>query len=623
MSIGPVSVRPGMRFPLIAGLVSVVCLAMGVVRGTDVMPSTPASFDAAYAAIIASAGKESDALRLRRLFDLDWHYTMTESPESATYNGYPGQNHRWSDLSSEAIARRKSEMARPRQALESIDRRGLGREDQLSYDLFRRDLEVEREGLQFPSEYLLVNQMGGIQRAMPDTLAMMPMGTRADVESLLKRLESADVLVRQTVALLREGAARGVVPPRVPLRDLPQQVLNLLTEDPRSSALFRPVEKIPKSVLSGDERAAVEKRAVDALSGRLYPAFREMHAFLEKEYLPRCRENVACSALPNGRAWYAFNTRVRTTTSLSPREIHEIGLSEVRRIRREMERVIATTGFTGTFSEFLSHLRTDPKFYYERGTELIAGYRDIAKRADGELPKLFGRLPRTPYAVQPVPSYSERSQTTAYYQPGSMVAGRPGIYFANTYSIGSRPKWEMEALSLHESVPGHHLQIALSQELEGVPEFRKHAETTAFVEGWGLYSESLGEAMGFYQDPYSKFGQLTYEMWRAIRLVVDTGMHELGWTREQAIQFFKDNAGKTEHDITVEVDRYIVWPGQALAYKIGELKIQELRRLAEKELGDRFDIRAFHDELLSRGALPLDVLEPLMRAWITTRKTAG
>jgi uncharacterized protein (DUF885 family) len=288
-----------------------------------------------------------------------------------------------------------------------------------------------------------------------------------------------------------------------------------------------------------------------------------------------------------------------------------------------MDRVIEESGFEGDFAAFTDFLRTDPQFYFDDGEELLRAYRDIAKRADAGLPALFGRLPQLPYGVTPVPAYAEKSQTTAYYEPGSMDAGRPGQFFANTYDLASRPKWEMEALTLHEAVPGHHLQIALSHELEELPWFRRFGGYTAYIEGWGLYSESLGEGMGFYQDPYSKFGQLTYEMWRAIRLVVDTGMHSLGWSREQAIEFFRENTGKAEHDIVVEVDRYIVWPGQALAYKLGELKIKELKAMAKTELGEDFDIRAFHDQLLGDGALPLSVLETHMKEWVARQKTGA
>ena len=293
-----------------------------------------------------------------------------------------------------------------------------------------------------------------------------------------------------------------------------------------------------------------------------------------------------------------------------------MGLREVKRIRAEMDEIIISTDFVGDFEEFLHYLRTDPQFFHTSAADLMREYRDIAKRADPALMKVFGHLPRTPYGVLQVPSYAEQSVTTAYYQSGSIKAGRPGYYFANTYALETRPRWEMEALSLHEAVPGHHLQISIQQELENMPWFRQNPSYTAFVEGWGLYAESLGEEMGFYKDPYSKFGQLTYEIWRAIRLVVDTGMHYLGWSRQQAIDFFKANAGRSEHDIVVEIDRYIVWPGQALAYKIGELKFKELRAYAEDKLGEEFDVRAFHDEVLGKGAVPLNVLDANTRAWV-------
>jgi len=329
------------------------------------------------------------------------------------------------------------------------------------------------------------------------------------------------------------------------------------------------------------------------------------------------------SALPDGAAWYALRVRQYTTTSLTPAAIHQLGLSEVKRIRAQMDSVIASTGFTGSFAEFSRFLRTDPRFFFTDSASLVQGYRDIAKRVDPGLIRLFGRLPRLPYGVTTIPSYTARSQTTAYYQPGSPDAGRPGWYYVNTYDLKSRPKWEMEALSLHEAVPGHHLQIALSQEMTAVPEFRRYGGYTAFVEGWGLYAESLGPELGLYEDPYFKFGQLTYEMWRAVRLVIDTGIHSMGWSRQQAIDFFKENAPKAEQDITVEVDRYIVWPGQALAYKIGQLKIRELRDSAASALGSKFDVRAFHDAVLENGALPLDLLEARIREWVAARKARG
>ena len=428
-------------------------------------------------------------------------------------------------------------------------------------------------------------------------------------------MEALPKYVDESIALLSAGMNKGVTPPAITLRDVPQQIRGQLVDDASKSPLLKGFLDIPATVdpLQAD---SLRKRAEQVYREQVVPAYEKLLEFTENQYLPGARQTIAARDLPDGEAWYQNNVALMTTTDLTPQQIHDIGLREVKRIRGEMDAVIESTGFAGSFEDFLYFLRTDPQFYHTTAEGLMREYRDIAKRADPELTRLFGILPRTPYGVIEVRDYAAKSTTTAYYQPGSLKAGRPGYYFANTYALDTRPRWEMEALSLHEAVPGHHLQIAIQQELEGLPWFRQTPSYTAFVEGWGLYSESLGEEMGFYKDPYSRFGQLTYEMWRAIRLVVDTGMHYLGWSRQQAIDFFKENAGKSEHDIVVEVDRYIVWPGQALAYKIGELKIKELRAYAEEQLGDQFDIRAFHDEVLGRGAIPLSVLDANIKSWV-------
>jgi uncharacterized protein (DUF885 family) len=571
--------------------------------------------------IIASRGREPDAVRLHRLFDAQWAYSVAEYPEFATYAGVPGHNHRWTDWSREAVERRRQELELPARVLATIDAHALGEADREHLALFRRQVEEALEGRRFPTELLPLNQMQGVQQSVAQMLAMMPATSARDYEDMVTRLEGVGPLIDQTIALLREGAARGLTPPRITLRDVPQQVLNQLAEEPRQSALLRPFTRFP-GALAAAEQERLTSAAVRAYTSVAAPAFRRLHAFLVDDYLPRARTTIAMRDLPDGEAWYAFSVRQSTTTTLTPREIHAIGQAEVARIRAEMSGAMAAAGFTGSLAEFLHFLRSDPRFFFERAEDLLVAYRDIAKRADPELAGLFGRLPRLPYGVVPVPAYAERSQTTAYYEPGSPAGGRPGLFYANTYDLRSRPRWEMEALTLHEAVPGHHLQLALAQELEGVPEFRKHGFYTAFIEGWGLYAESLGAEMGFYADPYARFGQLTYEIWRAIRLVVDTGMHALGWTREESIHYFEENAGKAEHDIVVEIDRYIVWPGQALAYKIGELKIKELRLFAQEALGGAFDIRAFHDQVLGSGALPLDALEVKIRAWVA-RHRAG
>jgi uncharacterized protein (DUF885 family) len=562
-----------------------------------------------------SKGQQSESERLHALFRLHWTYTLDEYPELATYTGDPGRNHRWTDHSLEAYERRNREMEVPARVLATIDRAALSAADQVHYDLFHRNMEESLEGRRFKGEYMPVTQMGGVQQNVAQTLMLMPYFQASDFENALARLEAVATLVDQTIALLEKGAETGITPPRVTLRDVPDQIRSQLVADPLTSPLLRPFLSFPPAIdASTQER--LRAAAVRAYTGQVAPAYRRLLEYFEGRYLPRTRETIAARDLPDGEAWYAFSVRQMTTTRLGADEIHRIGLGEVKRIRAEMDAVIARAGFRGTFQEFVAFLRTDDRFFFHRAEDLLVAYRDICKRVDPELPKLFATLPRLPYGVVPVPSYAEKSQTTAYYEPGSPSAGRPGRFFANTYDLRARPRWEMEALALHEAVPGHHLQIAIAQELPEMPDFRRHGFYTAYIEGWGLYAESLGPEMGFYEDPYCKFGQLTYEMWRAIRLVVDTGMHARGWTRQQAIDFFTENAGKAEHDIVVEVDRYIVWPAQALAYKIGELKIKELRARASAALGARFDLRRFHDEVLGAGALPLDVLEARIDAWI-------
>lgn len=563
----------------------------------------------------------SESAKLEEFIDLNFDYAMLEFPEFATYIGHPGDHDRWSDNSLAAQARREAEQRRGLEILHTFDREQLTGEDRLNYDLLVHSFEEDVAGQKFLDEYLPLNQMNGVHSNVAQMFAIMPQRTVADYENILGRLRGAATLVANDLERLRLGLEKGVTPPKITLRDVPAQFDALLTEDPMASPLLAPFQNVPDTIPEA-ERQRLADEAVAVFSDSLAPALRTMRDFVVDEYIPGARESIATRDLPDGAEWYAYNARQATTTDLTPEQIHQIGLSEVARIRTEMDQVIADSGFEGSFEDFTTFLRQDPQFYFHTADELLTAYRDIAKRADAKLVGLFGTLPRLPYGVEPVPDYMAPSQTTAYYQPGSLEAGRPGTYFANTYKLETRPKWEMEALSLHESVPGHHLQISLQQELDDLPWFRRFGGYTAFVEGWGLYAESLGEEMVFYQDPYSKFGQLTYEMWRAVRLVVDTGMHYLGWSRQQAIDYFVANTGKQEHDIVVEVDRYIVWPGQALAYKIGELKIKELRAYAESELGGAFDIRAFHDVVLGNGALPLDVLEIQVHEWVDGLKAA-
>jgi uncharacterized protein (DUF885 family) len=589
-----------------------------------------------YPSIISGQTSETSANtannevgRFRAFLEDVWGRWMRDYPEWATLVGYPGQNRRWTDRSAAGYEARVKHLHESLDAMQKVRRDSLPANEQLNYDLYLKVLKGSEESLQYGgspmhatgNRWIPITQMDGVQQEPAALLALMPHQTVADYEDILARLESLPEVIEQTMALMKEGVQLGYTPPKITIRDVPKQVEGLTPSDPMESALLQAFKEFPPAI-SEPDRAKLIDRAKQIYTTREVPAYRKLHDYLVSTYIPACRESIAASALPNGAAAYAFNVRWHTTTQLTPAQIHEIGVSEVKRIRAEMDKVIQSTGFKGNFREFTEFLRTDPRFFYDNAEDLVNGYRIIVKKIDPELAHEFGKLPRLPYGVVVIPAFSAPSQTTAYYQLGSPRAGRPGSYFVNTYNLKARPKWEMEALSLHESVPGHHLQLALAQELEGVPEFRRHVDYTAFVEGWGLYAESLGEELGMYKDPYSTFGQLTYEMWRAVRLVVDTGMHSMGWTRQQAIDFFRENTSKTDQDITVEVDRYIVWPGQALAYKIGQLKIRELRKKAEKELGVRFNVRAFHDAVLEQGGVPLDLLETHVNEWIEKQKAA-
>lgn len=595
--------------------VPILALLSGPILSAQQQPRL--TYSARYSALTRQSGL-TDSARLHQLFDLDWEYNNVEFPEFATYSGYPGQNSRWTDLSLTAINRRRADLNDRVAALRSINPARLNPADRLSYDVFKRGLDESVEGLRFPIDLLQVTQRDGPQY-MSYTIDQMPAHSIADYNDIIARLRGIPAAIDQAIALLDSGLSVGVTPPRITLRDVPKQVEDLIPAIALKSPLLGPLSQIPESI-TGVERAHLLSQAEDAYTNHDRPAYQKFRDYLVKTYIPHARETIAMNALPDGADWYAYNVKVQTTTSRTPREIHDLGLSEVKRIRAQMDSVMISTGFKGDFATFTAMLRTDPQFFFTDSASLVRAYRDVAKRIDPELTKMFGRLPRLTYGVATIPSYAAPSQTTAYYSQGSPDSHRPGRFFVNTYKLETRPMWEMEALTAHEAVPGHHLQIALAQELTDIPLFRRYGGYTAFVEGWALYAESLGPEIGLYQDSYSKFGQLTYEIWRAIRLVIDTGIHSFGWTRQQAIDYFIANSAKTEQDITQEVDRYIVWPGQALAYKSGELEIKSLRKFAEQELGQAFDIRAFHDQVLSQGALPLDILDTRIRAWVVDQK---
>ena len=575
-----------------------------------------------YQQLIDNAGHLSDTARLNKLFQIDWDRGVRESPEFATDLGVPGEDDRWTDVSEAAIDQRKSETQWPMDVLRTIHRAALAPADQLNYDLFRHNLELALEDNQFPGEYLAVNQLAGVQQTIPETLAQMPVATIKQYENILARMRAAPTLIDQNIDLLRHGAKLGVTEPKIIMRNVPDQVLKVIPDDPMASALLKPFTNYPPGIAQPD-RDRLTAGAVKIYKESLVPAFRRLHDYLVQDYIPNARDTIAWTALPNGEAWYRLIVREHTTTDMSPAEIHDLGLSEVKADETSMEQVAASSGYKGSFEAFKTFLRTDPQFYYTDADSLLAGYRNIAKQIDPILPQFFGKLPRLTYGVKAIPAYAADSAPAAYYMSGSVQSGRPGWFCANTSSLSTRPKWQMEVLTLHESVPGHHLHLSLAEELENVPEFRKYDSYTAFAEGWALYCERLGYELGFYKDPYSKFGQLSFDMWRACRLVIDTGIHAQGWTRQQGIDYLMANAGKDEKSATVEVDRYIASPGQALAYKIGQLKMLALRAEATRQLGSSFDLRAFHDALLANGSLPLPILDQQIQAWIAAQKKSS
>jgi prolyl oligopeptidase len=569
-----------------------------------------------------AAAEKDDALpaskALEALFDSEWEWTLREDPLFATHLGDPRYNDRWPDVTLETFERRHAHRQDVLKQLAAIDPAKLSANDRLNYRLFRRQFELDVEEFPFHWHLIPLNQREGIQDAgsLADVLRL---ATLKDYSDWLIRLDTFPKYLDDTIILMREGIRQKMLLPRIVMERVPHQIARQIVDNPQQSLFFKPFKKFPEEIPEG-ERELLIAAGRRAISGKIVPAYRRFAEFFEKEYLPACLPEVGAWQLPRGKELYEFRARQFTTTDLTPQEIHEIGQREVRRIRAEMEAIVRQVGFQGTFKQFLDHLRADPQFYFKDPNELLAAYLVVCKKIDPQLPRLFRKLPRIPYGIEPIPEHIAPDTTTAYYRQPSADGSRAGTFFVNLYRPEVRPKYEMEALSLHEAVPGHHLQIALATELEGLPTFRRFTSFTAYVEGWALYAERLGSDLGLYRDPYSKFGQLTYEMWRAVRLVVDTGMHSMHWARQQAIEFFADNTAKTEVDIVNEVDRYIAWPGQALAYKIGELKIRELRGRAEKELGDKFDIREFHDVILRHGAVPLDVLEELVLAWLADRK---
>ncbi len=572
-----------------------------------------------------AAHTPQDASKFNAIVDEYQRWRDYAYPESALAQGRPTAADRITDPSLRGIEIRMSQVRSFLEDLKELNGAALPPKERLEYALLVRDLQESVDGHRFRSFLMPVSGRGGPQQDIPQMAENVPFNTAEDYRNYAKRLSAVPQAIRDVRELMEIGVKEKRVPPKATMTDLPAQFEAVLRGN--LEALRAPFARMPASIPPQEQRAL--RQQFEAQIPAILEELVSLRTYLIQSYLPACRETVAAADLPDGAAWYDFSVRVHTTTQLTAAQIHDIGLSEVARIRAEMLQVIrrtdwyaadaahATQADDALFAAFLHYLRTDPRFYVKTEEELLAKYRDICKQIDAKLPALFGRLPQNPYGVRAIPRFMAPTQTTAYYQPGSLRAGNPGWFYANTYALDQRPTYEMIPLSLHEAVPGHHLQISIAQELTDQPEFRRQMGSTAFVEGWALYSERLGIEMGFFdKDPYADFGRLLYEMWRATRLVVDTGVHAFGWSRQRAIDYMKANTALSELNITREVDRYIDWPGQATGYKIGELRIRALRKRAEDALGAAFDIRAFHDMILGSGAIPLDVLEQQADAWI-------
>ena len=572
------------------------------------------------AALLVSTTVDASDSELQRIIDAHWSWTLEAYPERRLEYGDRSGNADWTPMSPSAFQMRNEQQGLFKRELEALEPATLSEAARLNRQMLLRDLTDAQNNYEEGLHLMVVNMRSGPQHrhSMAERL---PFNTEQDYRDWLQRLRKLPAQLSEYQALLNEGIARNRVQAEVVMQRVPDQIQRVIVSSPEQSPFYKPFQTLPDAI-APEIALELQQEARRVIADVLNPAYEQFGDYISGVYLPATRKDPGIGSLDGGKALYRQLTAQFTTTELSPEAIHQMGLDEVARIRQEMMAVIDEVGFDGDLQAFNAFLRSDPQFYYDSPEELLEGYQAIAKRLDPALVSLFGKLPRMPYGVRPIPDEIAPDTTTAYYMRPAADGSRPGWYYVNLYRPEVRPTFEMEVLSVHESVPGHHLQIALAQELGDLPEFRRNSSVTAFIEGWGLYSERLGYDMGLYQDPYSRYGQLVYDMWRAVRLVVDTGMHYFGWSRERAIAFFKDNAAKTEADIVNEIDRYIGWPGQALAYKVGQLKILALREKAEQALGDAFDIRAFHDHLLGAGAIPLDALELRMDSWLAQQQMA-
>jgi len=568
---------------------------------------------------VSSGYAQAQDERFTALSNEIWEYGLREDPLWATSTGDHRYNDQLPQVSLADSTRRHEARRQFVSQLEAVDRSQHSPAEQVNYDILRRQLKVDLAEFDFKSHLIPISQREGFHIDFPNLPNLVPLETLRDYENYVARLRAFGDYADGNIALLRAGMAAGQTLPAVVLEGWEQAVEAHVVDKAEQSLLFEPAKKFSAAISEADQQR-LKNEISQAIDEVVVPAYQRFRTFMADEYVPQARGSIGASALADGRDFYRHRVRRFTTLDLTPEEVHQTGLAEVKRIRAEMQQIIERVEFDGDFAAFVKFLRTDPQFYADTEEELLEVTALVLKRMDGSLPSMFGKLPRTPYGLREIPAYIAPRTTSAYYQPLAGDGSKAGFFYLNTYNLKNRPLYTIEALAFHEAVPGHHLQIALQQEMQDLPTFRRFTSFTAYVEGWALYAERLGIEAGFYQDPYSDFGRLTMEMWRACRLVVDTGIHYFGWTRSRAIEFMADNSALSDHNIRSEVDRYISWPGQALGYKMGELKIRELRKQAETELGDKFNVRAFHDMVLSTGSVPLDIVDAKTRAWIEAQR---
>ena len=584
------------------------------------MRSTSFALAAAISLSLATPALAGPTEDFHSLMDAVWAAYLKDNPVSASQAGVTTYDRQLGTLTLAEFDRQAAEAKAFLGQLAGIDVATLSPGDQASYRILKRSLSDIVESNRFGERAMIYSTLGSFHQNYAGLGEGLPFRTFADYDNYLARLDQVPVQMANGVAISRQAAAQGFVQPCVTLTNFPQTITGVIAADPTKSRFYEPFAATRPGTISEKDWGALQARARTVISGKINPAYQSWADAYHTDIAGKCRQPVGVSALPQGKDYYAFLVRQQTTTDMTPEQIHALGLKEVARIRAEMVDVARKAGFPSR-EAMIAEMRSNPKYFAKTPQELMAAAALVAKTIDGKMPSLFTRLPRLPYGVRAIPAETAAGNTTAYYQPGSPDAGIAGTYYVNTSKLDQRPLWELPALTAHEAVPGHHMQIATQQELD-LPPLRKYATFfTAYVEGWGLYSERLGIELGLYDTPEKNMGRLSYEMWRACRLVVDTGLHSKDWSKEQAVAFMKDNTALTDANIDAEVNRYISNPGQALAYKIGELKIRELRARAEKELGGKFDLRRFHDAVLGQGAVPLDALDAQINAWIASEKT--